>query len=106
MNKASSQIKESIIEILRHHKGGLSISEISKKIHVYRATTSKYLALLHHQGIVSSKRIGPSKLYFLTQRNVHHISSSHRVKQESDEWIDEFIEEVKEELKKEILGSN
>lgn len=106
MNKEYSQIKESIIQILSHHKEGLGISEISKKIHVYRATTSKYLALLHHQGIVSSKRVGPSKLYFLTERDVHHISSPHKIKHESDEWIDEFIEEVKEELKKEILGSN
>ena len=101
MNKQFNQIKESIIQILKTHKEGLDITEISKKVNLYRATVSKYLAILEHQGIVSSKKIGPSKVYFLFEKDVHHIGSS---KESEEDWIDEFIEELKEELKKEILG--
>lgn|GEM_PF-1510401 len=105
MNKDFNQIKESIIQILRHHKEGLGISDISKNIKVYRATVSKYLILLHHQGIVSSKRVGPSKLYFLAEEKHQQISSPYKTSREDEEWLDDFIEEIKEELKREILGT-
>lgn len=101
MNKESSQIKESIIRILNGDSNGLGVSEISKRINVYRATVSKYLVALEHQGIVSSKMLGTSKLYFLNEKKVEQISSAY----EENDWIDDFIEEIKEELKKEILGS-
>jgi DNA-binding IclR family transcriptional regulator len=105
MNKESGQIKESIIQILRQHEGGLGISEISKKINVYRATVSKYLILLEHQGVVFSKKVGPAKIYFLGKGRVQHISSPHQREHEVWDWIDDFIEEIKEEIKEEILGS-
>ncbi len=102
MNKESSQIKESILRILSDSNSGLGISEISKRINVYRATVSKYLVALEHQGLVSSKMLGTSKLFFLSEKKVQHISSPY---EENGDWIDDFIEEIKEELKKEILGS-
>ena len=102
MNKESSQIKESILRVLDEDAGGLGVSEISRRINVYRATVSKYLVALEHQGLVSSRMQGTSKLYFLNEKRVQHTCSSH---QENGDWIDGFIEEIKEELKKEILGS-
>ncbi len=90
------QIENSILRILRYHKEGLGISDISKKIHVYRATVSKYLLSLQQRGVVSSKKVGPAKIYFLKK-------DSEEIKEE-DKWVDDFIEEIKEELKKEILG--
>jgi len=102
MNKQFNQIKESIVQILKTHKEGLDITQISKKVNLYRATVSKYLSILEYQGIISSRKIGPSKVYFLVEDEVHHIHSPHF--EESKDWIDEFIEELKEELKKEILG--
>lgn len=104
MNKESGQIKDSIIEILNQNRSGLGISEISKRINVYRATVSKYLIALEHQGTVFSKKVGPARIYFLAQSNVQHKSSP---EEEHDvwDWIDDFIDEIKEELKREILGS-
>lgn len=96
MNKSRErQIEESIIRILRNHKEGLGISEISKKIHVYRATVSKYLLSLQHRGIVVSKRVGPAKIYYLRGK---------RCGNGDEDWIDELIKEIKDELKREILG--
>jgi len=100
----SSQIEESIIQILNHHKEGLGISEISKKIHIYRATVSKYLMALQHREVVSSKKVGPAKIYYL-KRTVHHNSSPNKTTHKHEDWIDEFLDEIKDEIKKEIMES-
>ena len=102
LNKESAQIIDSIIRVLERNKEGLDISQISKLINVYRATVSKYLLVLQNKEVVSSKKLGPAKVYFLAENNVHQSDFS---KNKSRDWIDEFIDEVKEEMKREILGN-
>ena len=60
-----SDIRESIINLLREHPEGLTILNISKHIGITRQTASKYMYGLISEGIVKIRKIGPAKLCYL-----------------------------------------
>ena len=57
-----------IIGLLKDAQKGLTIDEISKKIHMSRITTSKYLNSLFVSGQVNMRKVGPAKLFTLSTR--------------------------------------
>jgi PAS domain S-box-containing protein len=52
-----------IVEILKKHKDGLSITELSEMGPLNRNSIARYLDVLKNSGIVSERTIGPAKLY-------------------------------------------
>ena len=53
--------------LLGEHPQGLSVSEIATEIGLNRNSTARYLDVLHHQGVIDERKIGPAKLYILTK---------------------------------------
>jgi len=63
--------KEELIKIrsvLRDNPRGLTISEISKIIGINRNSVAKYTDVLLTLGHIEMKRIGPAKMYYLSDR--------------------------------------
>lgn len=54
---------EKIDVILEENPQGLSVTEISNKLGLNRNSTARYLDVLHHQGVIKERKIGPTKLY-------------------------------------------
>lgn len=59
---------EKIDVILDENPSGLSVIEISEKLNLNRNSTARYLDVLHHQGVVRERKIGPAKLYMKTSK--------------------------------------
>lgn len=59
---------QKIKEVLRKSPQGLSITEISRELHLHRTTTSKYLDTLQMKGDVNLRIMGTSKIYQLSNR--------------------------------------
>jgi len=59
---------EDIKKILLKNPRGLTISEISEKINVNRNAVAKYMDVLRTEGGVEKKEVGPSKIFYLSQR--------------------------------------
>jgi PAS domain S-box-containing protein len=57
-----------IKEILNTHPRGMSLSEISRRLHVTRNAVAKYLDVLLATGQVEMRRIGSAKQYFISER--------------------------------------
>jgi len=57
-----------IKSLLKLHKKGLTISDISQKLKLNRNSAAKYLEIMQVSGIVEVQEYGPSKVYFLTHR--------------------------------------
>lgn len=62
--------RQEIIMILAD-KGseGVSVDDITKRMHLSRPTISHHLKLLSHSGIVSVRKEGTKHFYFLTLKN-------------------------------------
>ncbi|MCD6477795.1 MAG: winged helix-turn-helix transcriptional regulator [Candidatus Aenigmarchaeota archaeon] len=97
------EVSSQILKILRDNKNGLTISNISQMIGIYRSTASKYLLALQREGLVASKKVGPAKIYYIPRKK-DHVHNNVQQKVDNDEdWIDSFIDEIKEEIKEELL---
>lgn len=57
-----------IKEILKENDQGLSIGDISKRIKVNRNAVAKYLDVLQISGFIELRKVGPTKLFYLTTR--------------------------------------
>lgn len=57
-----------IKELLRNHTGGVSVKDISDRLHINRNSIVKYLDILQVQGDVDVRLAGPSRLYFSSTR--------------------------------------
>jgi hypothetical protein len=57
-----------IKDLLRESLQGLSITEISRKLHLHRTTAAKYLDMLQMKGDVDLRIMGTSKIYHLSCR--------------------------------------
>ena len=104
LNKDLSKISSQIIKLLKANKDGLTIKKISQKLGIYRSTASKYLLILERDGVVNSKKVGPAKIYFISDRRKKSVHRNvHQSIEEDISWVDSLILEIKEELKEEIL---
>ncbi len=57
--------EKKIVRILKKNKQGLSISELAKKLKIHRHTVSRYIMELKGSGVVSVRKVGPTKLCYL-----------------------------------------
>jgi PAS domain S-box-containing protein len=57
-----------IKDLLRESLQGLSITEISRQLHLHRTTAAKYLDMLQMKGDVDLRIMGTSKIYHLSRR--------------------------------------
>jgi len=67
MNKYQEDLNR-IRKTLQDNPRGLTIQELSKELHINRNSIAKYSDVLLALGHVELKRVGPAKLYFLSQR--------------------------------------
>lgn len=56
-----------IIDILRKHPEGLSITDIAKLLQVHRHTITKYIYQLMGAGVIYQRKVGPTKLCYLRE---------------------------------------
>jgi len=63
-----NNLRERIVDILREHKEGLTILDISKRLDTNRNTVTKYIYELSGAGIIQHRNIGTAKLCFLTEK--------------------------------------
>ena len=54
--------------LLKHHRKGLTTSEITRSLKGNRNSTAKYLAILQTSGIVEKNQIGASYVYTLSRK--------------------------------------
>jgi PAS domain S-box-containing protein len=66
--KGYERIANQIMNLLRAHPRGLTITDISQTLHLNRNSVAKYLEILVISGHVEKKRVGRAKLFFLSQR--------------------------------------
>jgi PAS domain S-box-containing protein len=57
-----------IKDLLAGHTDGMSITDIAGMLQVNRNTVSKYMDILQIQGAVDGRKIGTSKVYYLSER--------------------------------------
>jgi predicted transcriptional regulator len=58
-------IKKEILKILKNCPDGLTITDVSKLLHIHYTTSSKYLAVLEAEGQIIHRKIGMAKLFKL-----------------------------------------
>ncbi|MBO8182120.1 MAG: ArsR family transcriptional regulator [Archaeoglobus sp.] len=63
---AQNNIDTMIIETLKKHPFGLSISQIASVASLNRMTVSRHLEILRARGFVDYRPIGPAKLWYLS----------------------------------------
>ncbi|MFW9787749.1 MAG: PAS domain-containing protein [Candidatus Thorarchaeota archaeon] len=68
MTEMNHKISERIREELRKNPKGLTITDIATRIDINRNSTARYLDVLQISGHVEMRKVGPAKLYFLSQR--------------------------------------
>ncbi len=68
MTESEKLIPESIRNILRKYPKELTITELSTHININRNSTARYLDVLQILGQVEMRKVGPAKLYSLSQR--------------------------------------
>lgn len=61
-------IRKRILGDLRKNPKGLTITDIASDINVNRNTTARYLDVMQMAGQVEMRKVGPAKLYTLSQR--------------------------------------
>jgi PAS domain S-box-containing protein len=66
--KGYERIADQITNLLRAHPRGMTITDISRYLHLNRNSVAKYLEILVTSGHVEKQRVGRAKLFFLSQR--------------------------------------
>ncbi|MFW3146949.1 MAG: PAS domain S-box protein [Thermoplasmatota archaeon] len=99
----------SILQTLRSHQKGMSITEISRATSMNRNSCAKYLDILLVNGQIEMKAIGKAKMYYLSQRvpisALLDFSSDHIMVLDSDLKIVEVNDNLLKllKVKKEML---
>jgi PAS domain S-box-containing protein len=57
-----------ILNLLRGHPRGLTITELARRLEINRNSVAKYLDVLVTSGHIESKTVGPAKVFFLSHR--------------------------------------
>ena len=57
-----------ILNVLKEHPNGLSITDIAAQLSINRNSASKYLEMLQRQGSVDIRQVGAAKIYCPTRR--------------------------------------
>ncbi|MDN7024492.1 PAS domain S-box protein [Methanoculleus sp. FWC-SCC1] len=60
-----------IKEILNAHPRGMTVSELSRRLQITRNSVAKYLDVLLSTGQIEMRKIGPAKMYFISERIPH-----------------------------------
>jgi PAS domain S-box-containing protein len=66
--KGYEKIAVQITNLLRAHPRGMTITDISRYLHLNRNSVAKYLEILVTSGHAEKQRVGRAKLFFLSQR--------------------------------------
>jgi PAS domain S-box-containing protein len=66
--KGYEKIAVQITNLLRAHPRGMTITDVSQRLHLNRNSVAKYLEILVTSGHVEKQRIGRAKLFFISQR--------------------------------------
>ena len=61
------RIKESILDVLRKNKDGLSYTDLSKQLNMSKISISRYVAELKGEGKIRIRVVGPAKLVYLNE---------------------------------------
>ena len=64
MNSQENNRKK-VVQVLKEHPEGLTITQIAEKSGMTRQTSSKYVFALTFEGSVECREIGPAKLCYL-----------------------------------------
>lgn len=57
-------VADKILKVLKKHKDGVTIKELSEMVKVSRITLAKYLVILETQKKIKIRNVGPSKLVY------------------------------------------
>jgi PAS domain S-box-containing protein len=57
-----------ILNLLRGHPRGLTITELARQLEINRNSVAKYLDVLVTSGHIESKTVGPAKVFFISHR--------------------------------------
>jgi len=57
-------IQEKIVTLISENNYGLTIEEVSNKLHINRGTASKYLAILEAREKILVRELGKAKLHY------------------------------------------
>ena len=63
-------IKQEIIKILKNHKEGLTIEDLSRKVKASRNTVSKYVLILLETNQAFMRQVGQAKIIYWGNKNV------------------------------------
>ncbi|MFX0138278.1 MAG: winged helix-turn-helix domain-containing protein [Candidatus Hodarchaeota archaeon] len=66
MVKKEEKIRKYILELLEKSKFGISIKKIAEETNFSRITVTKYLKKLEKEGLVSDRRVGQYKIWYLS----------------------------------------
>jgi PAS domain S-box-containing protein len=56
-----------ILDLLKQNPVGLSVTQIGKELNVNRNSAARYLDVLHTQGAIQERKIGPAKVYIVSE---------------------------------------
>ena len=67
VNEDKSKVEKSILDALKQHPYGLTISEMARVLNINRVTLSKYLDVLREKGLIDYRAVGRAKVWFLNE---------------------------------------
>ncbi len=59
------RIKRKITSVLRSHREGLTIKDLSTLVSAHRQTIAKYVLVLEAEGVVYRREVGSATLHYL-----------------------------------------
>ena len=65
MVSKEERIKLKIISVLRLHKEGLTIKDLSVLVSAHRQTVAKYVLVLEAEGVIYRREVGSATLHYL-----------------------------------------
>jgi predicted ArsR family transcriptional regulator len=57
------KIKRNILNFLKKHREGITITDVSSSLGIHYITATKYLAVLEAEGKLTHRKIGMAKLF-------------------------------------------
>ncbi len=66
--EGEGQVRGHIIQALRSNSKGMTITDISRKIHLNRNSTAKYLEVLRVNGQIDMAAVGRAKVFYISHR--------------------------------------
>ena len=71
MDDTSESVENRIIELLKEHPEGITITELSNLLRLHRQTATKYLFGLKGANMIRTREVGPAKLLYLNGEGEH-----------------------------------